>query len=125
MADGSVESQVGQLIGEMRGLREQVAGLRHDLERFEDESRSSRRGIHEELDRVRLAQAETKRAVDVMEKTLSDPDLRLDFVFMRSWREFYRAAWKHGLFVVIGMLVTGAAAALWIGLQSWIHPSAR
>lgn len=120
--DGDMQGQVGEVIGELRGVREQIAGLRRDLERFEDESRLSRKGIHEELDRMRVSQVNITRSVDAMEKTLGDKDMKHDLAFIRTQREFYRAAWRHGLLVAIGLLVTGAAAALWLGIQEWMHP---
>lgn len=69
-----------------------------------------------EIDAKRLADALVRLGLDV-----DDPvELQKDFAFLRSQREFYSSATKHGFMVVLGLVISGIGAAIW-SLFPWGH----
>jgi len=78
---------------------------------------------------VQLTEAQLK---DLMEDAVNDALLKLgvdsqnpiemqkDFQHLREWREATAAMQKRGLLVVVGVIVTGGCAALWLGLKGMI-----
>lgn len=56
-----------------------------------------------------------------MSSMLHDPDFRQDLTQLRQWRESMAALQKRGLLVVVGTVVAGGLALLWIGLTAWMR----
>lgn len=69
-----------------------------------------------ERDSKRLADALVRLGLDV-----DDPvELQKDFAFLRSQREFYSTATRHGFMVILGLAISGVGAAIW-SLIPWGH----
>lgn len=50
-------------------------------------------------------------------------EMQKDFQHLREWREATHAIQKKGLLTIVAILVTGACAALWLGLKGMLqHP---
>jgi hypothetical protein len=49
-------------------------------------------------------------------------ELQKDFQSLREWRQAMQEVRKKTLITLIGILVTGLAAAIWIGLKSMFSP---
>jgi hypothetical protein len=47
-------------------------------------------------------------------------ELQKDFSFVRTQREFYSGAVKHGVFAIIGTVCMGIAAVIWTALKSGV-----
>lgn len=54
----------------------------------------------------------------------NDPlEMQKDFQHLREWRVAVAAMRTKGMLTIIGIVLAGAAAALWVGLKSMITPS--
>lgn len=49
-------------------------------------------------------------------------ELQRDFQALREWRQAMQDVRKKTIITLIGILVTGLAAAVWIGLKSMLTP---
>lgn len=67
---------------------------------------------------VRLTVRETFERLGV---DVADPiEFQRDLQSLREWRLVVQAARKHAILALLGVLVTGSAAALWIGVKSYL-----
>jgi len=48
-------------------------------------------------------------------------ETQADMQALREWRLIVRRARGHVVITLLGILVTGACAALWLGLKTWMR----
>lgn len=46
--------------------------------------------------------------------------MQRDFQAIRQWREASEAIRRRGIMALVGVLVTGVAGVLWLGVRSWL-----
>ena len=63
-----------------------------------------------------VSDAFTKLGIDASEPI----EMQKDFQHLREWREATHAVQKKGLLTIAAILVTGACAALWLGLKGML-----
>ena len=78
---------------------------------------------------VRVTEAQLRQAVeDGVDNALtrlgvdaSNPlEMQKDFQHLREWRQATNAVKKRGILTVVAILVTGACAALWMGIKGMV-----
>ena len=76
---------------------------------------------HEELESlIRKTVDETLTSIGLDHK--NPIELQRDFQALREWRQAMQDVRKKTIITLIGILVTGFAAAVWIGLKSMLTP---
>lgn len=64
---------------------------------------------------------ETQRdmaALRELRELISDKDFQADLMHLRKWRTAMDGVQSKGVLTVVGLVVTGAAAALWVGFKA-------
>jgi len=52
---------------------------------------------------------------------LGDPEVQADLLHMRKWRKTMEGVQRKSLVSVVGLIVVGTAALIWMGIQAGIH----
>lgn len=51
---------------------------------------------------------------------VGSPDFQADLMHLRKWRLSVESVQSKGLITMVGILVSGAAAALWMGIKAMV-----
>ena len=65
------------------------------------------------------------RALRKMREQFDDREWQDDMTHLRRWRRLIDTAQSRGMVIVLGILLSGLAATLWIGFQKSVQPSAE
>lgn len=110
-----------------------MANSKSELERWEKELLTRERALLQKemmVDRPELTVEDVREAArtaanEVMIRMGVDPgeplETQKDFQHLRSWRLATEKAKERTMLAVLGVIVTGALGALWVGLQEYMH----
>lgn len=59
-------------------------------------------------------------ALREVRQLVESPDYQADLMHLRTWRKSMENVRSKGLLTVVGLLVTGLAAAMWLGIKGLI-----
>jgi hypothetical protein len=80
----------------------------------------------EEGDIKRVVSEAVKETMLLLGVQIDDPtEVQKDFAHLRKWRVSVESATSTGMLTVLGVLITGALGALWMGLLSMIPGGSR
>lgn len=57
-------------------------------------------------------------ALRELRELIEDPETQADLMHLRKWRKTMERVQSKGILTLVGLLITGACAAVWIGLQT-------
>jgi hypothetical protein len=82
-----------------------------------DETRNLIKEVAEETSRQTVSRMLTALGADVEHPR----EMQADFQHLREWRVAMTAIQKRALVTLVGILVAGVCAALWIGLKHFLR----
>lgn len=72
----------------------------------------------DEADIKKIVQESVKETMLLLGVKIDDPvEMQKDFAHLRKWRGAVETTTSTGIFTALGILVTGAMGALWLGIQ--------
>ncbi len=75
----------------------------------------------DEADIKKIVSETVKETMLLLGVKIDDPvEMQKDFAHLRSWREAVDTARSTSMLTALGILVTGALGALWLGLQAML-----
>jgi hypothetical protein len=65
-----------------------------------------------------IAVQQDMAALRELRELLTDPEFNADLLHVRRWRKSMENVQSKGILTAVGVLVSGALAALWLGIKS-------